>query len=284
MDIRDRIIEFRRVSADELVPNPKNWRGHSDLQRKALKDLVAQIGFVGAELARLLPDGRLMLIDGHLRKETFAGAVLPVLVTDLNEAEADAVLAAASNKYPAWWLKVFQDTGSAGVTEFDAAALIEMGMARPVREFKPSPGSTSLTTSVGRPAPPHSRQGEGSEYAPAVGGYVPHTGNAHLDDGSSRPEIARQLTELVEKPMVTAEQIKRLKALGYWVEDLNVNPHVPKGGGPNVKITQRITAGESADPVTNTIGFAWIVVDGWVEALAHALDHGLITDNKASEG
>lgn len=93
MELRDRIIEFRRVNVDELVPNPKNWRTHTDAQRKALKAIVAQIGFAGAELTRLLPDGRLMLIDGHLRKEAFAGATLPVLVTDLSEDEADAVLA-----------------------------------------------------------------------------------------------------------------------------------------------------------------------------------------------
>jgi hypothetical protein len=30
--IRDRIIELRRVRAGDLLPNPKNWRRHPDVQ------------------------------------------------------------------------------------------------------------------------------------------------------------------------------------------------------------------------------------------------------------
>ena len=93
MNIRDRIVEFRRVKASELVVNPKNWRRHGDGQRKAYRALVAKVGFAGAELVRVLDDGRLMLIDGHMRKEEHPEAVLPVLVTDLDEVEADLLLA-----------------------------------------------------------------------------------------------------------------------------------------------------------------------------------------------
>lgn len=93
MDIRDRVVELRRVPAAELVPNPKNWRNHPARQQKALRAMVAQVGFAGAELVRVLEDGRLMLIDGHLRAEVFSQDTLPVLVTDLSEAEADAILA-----------------------------------------------------------------------------------------------------------------------------------------------------------------------------------------------
>lgn len=46
-----------------------------------------------AVLARELPDGSLMLIDGHLRAETAADAPVPVLVLDVTEAEADKILA-----------------------------------------------------------------------------------------------------------------------------------------------------------------------------------------------
>jgi hypothetical protein len=93
MDIRNRVIEYRLCKASELVANPKNWRGHSKRQRQAYRDLVSEIGFAGAELTRLLPDGRLMLIDGHMRQEEHPEAELPVLVTDLDEDEADALLA-----------------------------------------------------------------------------------------------------------------------------------------------------------------------------------------------
>jgi ParB-like chromosome segregation protein Spo0J len=51
-----------------------------------------EVGFVDALLARELPDGRLMLIDGHLRAETLPEALLPVLLVDLTEEEADKVL------------------------------------------------------------------------------------------------------------------------------------------------------------------------------------------------
>jgi hypothetical protein len=44
-------------------------------------------------LARELPDGRLMLIDGHLRAETAADTKIPVLVLNVTEAEADKLLA-----------------------------------------------------------------------------------------------------------------------------------------------------------------------------------------------
>lgn len=92
MDFRDRITELRRVPASELVVNPRNWRTHNEIQRRGLRSLVDKIGFAGAELVRVLPDGRLMLIDGHLRKDEFKSQLLPVLVTDLDEREADLLL------------------------------------------------------------------------------------------------------------------------------------------------------------------------------------------------
>jgi len=46
-----------------------------------------------AVLARELEDGSLMLIDGHLRAETIGEEEVPVLVLDVNEAEADKILA-----------------------------------------------------------------------------------------------------------------------------------------------------------------------------------------------
>lgn len=92
-EVRDRIVELRRVKASELVPHPKNWRTHNKKQRQALRALVGRLGFAGAELAVVMDDGRLMLIDGHLRAEAFPDAELPVLVTDLTMDEADALLA-----------------------------------------------------------------------------------------------------------------------------------------------------------------------------------------------
>jgi hypothetical protein len=92
--VRDRIRELRRVPARELVPNPENWRLHPKAQAAALRGLLAELGIADAVLARELADGRLMLVDGHLRKEVSPNALLPVLVLDLDEAEADKLLLA----------------------------------------------------------------------------------------------------------------------------------------------------------------------------------------------
>ena len=92
-EIRDRIRELRRVKARELLPNPKNWRRHSKLQTDALRGLLREIGYADALLAREKPDGRLMLIDGHLRAQTTPDAEVPVLVLDVTEEEADKILA-----------------------------------------------------------------------------------------------------------------------------------------------------------------------------------------------
>lgn len=92
MKIRDRIIGLERVAASKLLPNPKNWRRHTDAQANALRGLLAEIGFAGALLARKTPKG-LMLIDGHLRAETAPDAKVPVLVLDVTEKEADKILA-----------------------------------------------------------------------------------------------------------------------------------------------------------------------------------------------
>jgi len=90
--IRDRIRELRRVKASELVANPKNWRRHPKEQSAAMRGLLNEIGYAGALLARELPDGKLQLIDGHLRLETTPKATVPVLVLDVTEAEADKIL------------------------------------------------------------------------------------------------------------------------------------------------------------------------------------------------
>jgi hypothetical protein len=92
MHIRDRIKELRRVRAADLRPNPRNWRVHPPAQQDALRYLLAEVGYADALLARELDDGTLMLIDGHLRAETTPDAVVPVLVLDVDETEADKIL------------------------------------------------------------------------------------------------------------------------------------------------------------------------------------------------
>jgi len=93
MQIRNRIKELRHVPASDLRPNPKNWRTHPKAQQDALRGILAEVGMADACLARELDDGTLMLIDGHLRAETIGEEVVPVLILDVDEAEADKILA-----------------------------------------------------------------------------------------------------------------------------------------------------------------------------------------------
>ena len=93
MEIRDRVKGLRRVKAGLLKPHPRNWRVHPDSQRDALQGVLGEIGYAGALIARELDDGSLELIDGHLRAQTTPDAEVPVLIVDLDDAEADKLLA-----------------------------------------------------------------------------------------------------------------------------------------------------------------------------------------------
>lgn len=92
MKIRDRIKEFRRVKASELLPCPRNWRKHPEAQQNALRNILAEVGIADVLLVRETPNG-LMLIDGHLRAETDGDVEWPVAVLDVTEKEADLLLA-----------------------------------------------------------------------------------------------------------------------------------------------------------------------------------------------
>jgi DNA modification methylase len=90
--IRDRVRELRRVRAADLLPHAKNWRKHPPAQAAALRGLLNEIGYADALIARETGEGRLQLIDGHLRAETTPDTMVPVLVVDLSDAEADKLL------------------------------------------------------------------------------------------------------------------------------------------------------------------------------------------------
>lgn len=93
MEIRDRIKELRRVPASALQPNPRNWRKHPAAQNAALLGILEDVGYAGAVLARESADGSLVLIDGHARAGLTPEALVPTLILDVTEAEADRLLA-----------------------------------------------------------------------------------------------------------------------------------------------------------------------------------------------
>ena len=88
MTIRNRIKEHRRVRAGDLVPHEQNWRNHPDSQKEALKALYAEVGFARSLLVYELPDGRLKLIDGHLRRELDPDMLVDVEVLNVDDDEA----------------------------------------------------------------------------------------------------------------------------------------------------------------------------------------------------
>jgi hypothetical protein len=90
--IRNRIKAHRRVRAGDLVPHELNFRLHPEQQRVVLQALYEEVGFARSLLAYELPDGRLKLIDGHLRRELDPEMVVDVEILDLSDAEARTLL------------------------------------------------------------------------------------------------------------------------------------------------------------------------------------------------
>jgi hypothetical protein len=94
MTVRNRIVRHVRVRAGTLVPHELNPRVHSEAQRQALQALYEEIGFARSLLAYPLADGRLKLIDGHLRASMDPEQEVDVEVVDVTDAEARALLLA----------------------------------------------------------------------------------------------------------------------------------------------------------------------------------------------
>jgi hypothetical protein len=92
--MKNRIKTHRRVRAGDLVPHELNPRVHPPAQRAALKALYDEIGFARSLLAYELPDGRLKLIDGHLRRDLTPDEIVEVEVLDVSDGEARALLLA----------------------------------------------------------------------------------------------------------------------------------------------------------------------------------------------
>jgi hypothetical protein len=114
--MRNRIKTHRRVRAGGLVPHEDNPRLHSASQRHVLRTLLDEIGFARSVLAYELPDGRLKLIDGHLRREELdPEEEIDVEVLDVSDDEARRLLLAVDPL--------------AQLAEYDAQALAELRTA-----------------------------------------------------------------------------------------------------------------------------------------------------------
>jgi len=92
MTPRNRIKGHRRVRAGDLVPHELNFRLHPQQQKAVLQALYREVGFARSLLAYELPDGRLKLIDGHLRRDLDPDMEVDVEVLDVNDDEARTLL------------------------------------------------------------------------------------------------------------------------------------------------------------------------------------------------
>lgn len=100
-------LEYR--DPEELDSNPSNWRSHPAAQTTALADAIGEVGWAGA---LLFNEKTQRLIDGHARKELFAGkGKVPVLVGSWSEEQERLILAT---------LDPLAAMASANVTALDA--------------------------------------------------------------------------------------------------------------------------------------------------------------------
>jgi hypothetical protein len=135
---RDRIVELRRVQASELIPNPRNWRRHPARQAKALRGILQEVGYADALLARQTENG-LTLIDGHLRAETTPGQMVPVLILNVSEDEANKLLATLDPLASMAEIDKLALKDLAGLVHTDSAELRELmdglsGLAREAQQ------------------------------------------------------------------------------------------------------------------------------------------------------
>jgi ParB-like chromosome segregation protein Spo0J len=92
MNVRNRIVEHVVVRAGDLVPHPLNYRRHPPGQQRALAASYREVGFARSLLGYRLADGRIQLIDGHLRRDIEPNMQVTVEVLDVNDEEARKLL------------------------------------------------------------------------------------------------------------------------------------------------------------------------------------------------
>lgn len=68
VDWRNRIVEIRTISTEEIQANPNNWRTHPHAQAEALEGVLNEVGIVDTLKAYHSERyGGLTLMDGELR-------------------------------------------------------------------------------------------------------------------------------------------------------------------------------------------------------------------------
>ncbi len=89
---RNRIVEHVQLPASDLLPHQNNPRIHGSFQKEALVALGSEIGFARSLLGYRDANGRVCLIDGHLRREVLGKEEVCVEILDVTEEEARKLL------------------------------------------------------------------------------------------------------------------------------------------------------------------------------------------------
>ncbi len=92
-DWTNKIVGHDEVDPALLVANDKNWRKHSEFQRKALRGAIGDVGFIRSVTVNRRTN---RIIDGHLRVDLALADGVPAIAVeyvDLDEAEEAEALA-----------------------------------------------------------------------------------------------------------------------------------------------------------------------------------------------
>ena len=90
---KERIIEWKRVRAGDILANKNNWRTHPKEQTDALNAVLKEIGKVGGLISYYSKKYKKQVyIDGHARLNQNPDEIWWIAYTDLNDEEANKLL------------------------------------------------------------------------------------------------------------------------------------------------------------------------------------------------
>jgi hypothetical protein len=92
--VKNRIVELKMLPPSRLREHPLNFRMHPENQKTVVQQLLEKFGIVDALAVYKTKGDQYMIVNGHLRRDILSDEKqIPCLVLDIDDAEAEAVLA-----------------------------------------------------------------------------------------------------------------------------------------------------------------------------------------------
>lgn len=152
-EIRNRIVEVRKMRFGDVAANPRNPKYHPANQRNAIRGSVRELGFGTVPIVYVSQrlGGKVAWGDGHLRGNEFADYVGDVALTDYTDEEIDKFLLyadpiAAMAEYESQQLDSLLksvQTGDEALQAMLAGLAQEAGLYRP--ELSPTMANSTVT-------------------------------------------------------------------------------------------------------------------------------------------